>query len=460
MTADSWLTQAHAFRDKGAARALSFRRTQLHILAAAIESSEGDILDALQLDLGKPGVEAYASEIGFVLADIRYALKHLHEWATPQRRPTPLWLQPASSRLHPEPYGVVLIIGPWNYPFALTLSPLVSAMAAGNGACVKPSEYAPHVSGVITRLLRDHFAPDYITAAEADATRAQELVGQPFDKIFFTGSTAVGRRVLAAAAPNLTPVTLELGGKSPCIICADADLRVAARRIVRGKFLNAGQTCVAPDHVWVQQEVMKPWLEHLTRTLLEFYGPDPKQSPDYGRIINLPHLNRLATYLTQGHLECGGVYDPADRYFAPTVLTAVSLNAPIMQEEIFGPVLPVLPFEKLDEVISHLRSRPRPLALYAFTGDGAIRDRLLAETSSGGVCFNDTLSHILSRNLPFGGIGASGMGAYHGKAGFDTFTHYRSVLTRSSRFDPGLTYPPSRISLTALKWFQRFLMSN
>jgi aldehyde dehydrogenase (NAD+) len=460
MTADSWLARAQAFRDKGTARSLAYRREQLRILATAIESREGDILDALHQDLGKPRVEAYASEIGFVLADIHYALKHLDDWASPQRRHTPLWLKPASSRVHPEPYGVALIIGPWNYPFALTLSPLVSAVAAGNGVCVKPSEFAPHVSGVITRLLRDHFQPDYITAVEGDAARARELVGQPFDKIFFTGSSSVGRLVLAAAAPNLTPVTLELGGKSPCIVCSDADLQVAARRIVRGKFINAGQTCVAPDHVWIQAELLQPWLEHLTRTLREFYGPDPRQSPDYGRIVNRSHLKRLTAFLEQGRLECGGQHDESDRYLAPTVLTAVSLTAPVMQEEIFGPILPVLPFEKLDDVIGHLRRRPRPLALYAFTGDRATRERLLAETSSGGVCFNDTLSHILGRDLPFGGLGESGMGAYHGKAGFDTFTHYRSVMTRSSRLDPNLSYPPSRISLTALKRFQRLFMSN
>jgi aldehyde dehydrogenase (NAD+) len=460
MTAVSWLTQAHAFRDIGTARSLTFRRAQLNILAGAIESFETQILDALHLDLGKPVIEAYASEIGFVLADIRYALKHLSDWARPQRRHTPLWLRPASSRVHPEPYGVALIIGPWNYPFALTLSPLVSAMAAGNGVCVKPSEYAPHVSGVITRLLRGHFQPDYITSVEGDATCAQELVCQPFDKIFFTGSTAVGRLVLAAAAPNLTPVTLELGGKSPCIICADADLQVSARRVVLGKFLNAGQTCVAPDHVWVQAEILKPWLEHLTRTLREFYGPDPKQSPDYGRIVSLSHLHRLTAFLDQGRIECGGQFDESARYLAPTVLTRVPLSAPVMQEEIFGPILPVLPFERLDDVIAHLRLRPRPLALYAFTGERTLRERLLAETTSGGVCFNDTLSHILGRDLPFGGIRESGMGAYHGKAGFDTFTHYRSVLTRSSRFDPGLTYPPSRITLAALKRLQHLLMSN
>jgi aldehyde dehydrogenase (NAD+) len=460
MTADPWLAQAQAFRNQGAARSPTYRREQLRILAAAIESREGDILDALQQDLGKPRIEAYASEIGFVLADIRYALKHLDDWASPQRRRTPFWLKPATSRIHPEPYGVVLIIGPWNYPFALTLSPLVSAMAAGNGACVKPSEYAPHVSGVITRLLRDHFQPDYITAVEGDAIRAWKLVSQPFDKIFFTGSTAVGRLVLEAAAPNLTPVTLELGGKSPCIICSDADLQVAARRIVRGKFINAGQTCVAPDHVWIQSELLQPWLQHVTRTLREFYGPDPQHSPDYGRIVSLPHLKRLTAFLEQGRIACGGHYDESDRYLAPTVLTAVSPTAPVMQEEIFGPILPVLPFEKLDDVIGHLRRRPRPLALYAFTDERATQERLLAETASGGVCFNDTLSHILNRDLPFGGLGQSGMGAYHGKAGFDTFTHYRSVMTRSPRLDPRLSYPPNRLSLTALKRFQRLFMGN
>ncbi len=439
---------------------MTYRRAQLHILASAIESFEGDILDALHRDLGKSVIEAYASEIGFVLADIRYALKHLDDWASPQRRRTPLWLKPATSRVHPEPYGVVLIISPWNYPFALALSPLVSAMAAGNGVCVKPSEYAPHVSGVITRLLREHFQPDYITAVEGDATLAQELVCQPFDKIFFTGSTAVGRLVLAAAAPNLTPVTLELGGKSPCIICADADLQVAARRIVQGKFLNAGQTCVAPDHVWVQAELLKPWLEHLTRTLREVYGPDPKQSPDYGRIVNRSHLKRLTAFLNQGHIEYGGQYDETVRYLAPTVLTEVPLTAPIMQEEIFGPILPVIPFQKLNEVITHLRTRPRPLALYAFSRNRNTRARILADTVSGGVCFNDTLSHILGRDMPFGGIGQSGMGAYHGKTGFDTFTHDRSVLTRSTHFAPDFAYPPTNVSLATLKRIYRFLIRN
>lgn len=460
MSSASWLAQAQAFRGTGTTRPVACRREQLRILYTAIESRETEILEALQQDLGKPLLEAYASEVGFVLADIRYALKHLAGWASPLRCRTPFWLQPASSRIHPEPYGVVLIIGPWNYPFALTLSPLVSAIAAGNGACVKPSEYSPHVSGVIARLLRDHFRPDYITAVEGDAACARDLVGLPFDKIFFTGSTSVGRLVATAAAPNLTPLTLELGGKCPCIVCGDADLEIAARRIVRGKFINAGQTCVAPDHVWVQQERLQPLLAQLTRTLVEFFGPDPRRSPDYGRIVNPMHLRRLTAYLQQGHIGCGGQHDEADRYLAPTLLTGVSPDAPVMQDEIFGPILPVLPFEKLDEVIGHLRSRPRPLALYAFTGKREIREQLLAETASGGVCFNDTLSHILNRELPFGGLGESGMGAYHGKAGFDTFTHYRSVLTRSQRFAPDLPAKPSMISLPALKRFMRLFMGN
>jgi aldehyde dehydrogenase (NAD+) len=439
---------------------MAFRRNKLRTLQHAIEANEALILEALRLDLGKPRAEAYASEIGFVIADIRYALRHLDAWARPERRHTPLGLQPARSTVYPQPCGVVLIIGPWNYPFALALSPLVAALAAGNSVCLKPSEFAPHVSGVIARLVRQHFEPDFLSVIEGDAAVAESLVRLPFDRIFFTGSTSVGRRVMAAAAETLTPVTLELGGKSPCIVCADAVLTVAARRIVWGKFLNAGQTCVAPDHVWVQSACLRPLVEHLIRTLGDFYGPDPRQSPDYGRLINLRHLHRLTAYLGQGHIECGGQHDADDRYLAPTVMTEVSLTAPVMQEEIFGPILPVIPFETLDEVIAQLRVRPHPLALYAFTRSRTTQDRLLAETNSGGVCFNDTVSHLLGRDLPFGGIGASGMGAYHGKTGFDTFTHYRSVLSRSSRFEPGFQYPPVTASFTALKHACRVLFNN
>ncbi len=454
------LENVRSLWETGITLPLSFRREQLLTLQHAIEVNEGVILDALRADLGKPPCEAYASELGFVLADIQYALKHLAAWARPQRHHTPLGLQPARSSVHPQPYGIVLIIGPWNYPFALTLSPLVSALAAGNGVCMKPSEFAPQVSAVLARLAREYFRPDILTVIEGDATVAGTLARLPFDKIFFTGSTAVGRRVLEAAAANLIPVTLELGGKSPCIVCDDADLRVAARRIAWGKFLNAGQTCVAPDHVWVQASCLRPLVEHLTATIQTFYGPNPQQSPDYSRIINLHHLQRLTAYLGQGHLECGGQHDLNDRYLAPTIMTGVPLAASIMQEEIFGPILPVLPFNTLDEVIKQVRTQPRPLALYAFTENRATQTRLLAETSSGGVCFNDTVSHILARDLPFGGIGASGMGAYHGKAGFDAFTHYRSVMTRSLHWDPGFKYPPVTTSLVAMKRIYRFLLGS
>jgi aldehyde dehydrogenase (NAD+) len=460
MTEKSWLQQAHQFRESGITLTPAFRKEQLQILENAIRINEKAILEALRLDLGKGEIEAYASEIGFVLADIHYALKHLADWTRPERRHTPLGLRPASSSLHRQPYGVVLVIGPWNYPFALTFSPLVSAMAAGNSVCLKPSEEAPHTAKVIQGIIREHFNTDYLTVIEGDAAIAESLVHLPFDKIFFTGSTAVGRRVMAAAAKTLTPVTLELGGKSPCIICADADLPLAAHRIAWGKFLNAGQTCVAPDHVWVQRDRLRPWIDHLTRTIRQFYGADARQSPDYGRIVNRRHLSRLTGYLGQGRIECGGQHDESQLYLAPTVMTDIPLGAPVMQEEIFGPILPVMPFDTLDEVVTHLRPRPRPLALYAFTNNPATRTRLLSETVSGGVCFNDTVSHLLGRDLPFGGIGASGMGAYHGKTGFDTFTHYRSVLTRSSCFESRFVYPPMAIQLATLKRFYRFLMGS
>jgi aldehyde dehydrogenase (NAD+) len=460
MAANTWLQQARQFRESGATHQPAFRKEQLQILENAIRINEQAILEALRLDLGKGEIEAYASEIGFVLADIRYALNHLADWTRPDRRHTPLGLRPAASSLHPQPYGVVLVIGPWNYPFALTFSPLVSAMAAGNSVCLKPSEEAPHTAKVIQGIIREHFQPDYLTVIEGDAALAESLVRLPFDKIFFTGSTVVGRRVMAAAAETLTPVTLELGGKSPCIICADANLPLAARRVAWGKFLNAGQTCVAPDHVWVQADCLRPWIDHLTRTIREFYGADPRKSPDYGRIVNRRHLSRLTAYLETGRIECGGQHDESQLYLAPTVLTDVPLTAPVMQEEIFGPILPVIPFDTLDEVVLHLRTRPHPLALYAFTDNRTTRTRLLAETVSGGVCFNDTVSHLLGRDLPFGGIGASGMGAYHGKTGFDTFTHYRSVLTRSARFESRFAYPPTAIRLATLKRFYRFLMGG
>jgi len=449
-----------AFFQSGTTRPWAFRAAQLRKLAHALVANEAALLDALRADLRKPPQEAYLGEIGFVLSEIRYALRHLPAWMNPQRRRVPWMAWPGRGFVWPEPYGVVLIIGPWNYPLQLLLLPLVGAMAAGNCAVLKPSEFAPHTAAALGRLVRDNFAEEYIAIAEGERDVAEGLLQERFDKILFTGSTHVGRAVMAAAAKHLTPVTLELGGKCPCIVCADAPLEVAARRIAWGKFMNAGQTCVAPDFVLAERRIHDELVDGLKRALREFYGDDPQQSPDYGRIINRRHFDRLTGLLGAGRVVHGGQSDASDLYIAPTILTDVPTDAPILQEEIFGPILPVLQFDKLDDALPLLRNRPVPLAVYLFTNKREIQERVLAETRSGGVCINDTVLHILGKDLPFGGLGDSGMGLYHGKASFDCFTHYRSVLWRSFWFDAQLRYPPARTSLATLKRLSRFLLGG
>lgn len=358
----------------------------------------------------------------------------------------------------PEPYGVVLVLGPWNYPFQLLFSPLVGALAAGNCACLKPSELAPQTSRAVARLVATVFDPGHVSVVEGDAAISRALLGERFDYIFFTGSGRVGREVMKAAARHLTPVTLELGGKNPCLVFADARMDVAARRILWGKCLNAGQTCVAPDHVLVQAGARDRLVDALGRALREFFGNDPKKSPDYARIINRAHFDRLSAYLGDGRIALGGEHDAGALYLSPTVLLDVATESAVMQEEIFGPVLPILEFHETDEMLDRLSGQPKPLALYAFTEDKDLQDRIVAETSSGGVCINDTITHIMTRELPFGGVGDSGMGSYHGKATFDCFTRYRSVLRRGTRSDPRFRYPPYSVSLKMLKRASRFLL--
>jgi len=355
---------------------------------------------------------------------------------------------------------VALIIGPWNYPFQLLLSPLVGALAAGNCAVLKPSELAPHTTIAIAELIRAIFPEEYVAVVPGERDTAEALLREKFDAIFFTGSSPVGRAVMAAAAQHLTPVTLEMGGKCPCLVCADAPLDIAARRIVWGKFMNAGQTCVAPDFVLVDRRVRVDLVESMKRVLREFYGDDPQRSPDYGRIVNRRHLERLGGYLEHGHIAHGGQHDPNDLYLAPTILTDVPLEAPAMRDEIFGPILPVLEFGQLDEALDLLRDRPTPLALYLFTRDRAVQARVLTATRSGGLCVNDTITHMIGKHLPFGGLGESGLGAYHGKASFDCFTHYRSILRRSFKPDLRFRYPPPRLSLAGLKRAYRFLLGG
>ncbi|MEI8037661.1 MAG: aldehyde dehydrogenase [Verrucomicrobiota bacterium] len=451
------IASQRAYFHSGATRSLEFRRAQLGALRDALVAHEPALLGALQADLRKSPHDAYASELGLVLGEIRYALRHLAGWMRPARRRAPLLAWPARGWIQPEPRGVALIIGPWNYPLQLLLMPLVGAIAAGNCAVLKPSEFAPHTASLLAQILGTAFPPHYIALVQGEQATAEALLVEKFDHVFFTGSSRTGRAVMRAAARHLTPVTLELGGKSPCIVAADAPLDVTARRIVWGKFLNAGQTCVAPDFVLVDRRVAGALLTAMQTALRDFHGADPQQSPDCGRIVNRRHFERLTRYLGDGRIACGGRQDAADLYLEPTILTDVAWDAPVMRDEIFGPILPVLEFSGLDEVLARLSERPVPLALYLFTRDRATQRRVLAGTRSGGVCLNDTVTHILGKDLPFGGCGESGMGAYHGRASFECFSHRRSVLRRSFSLDPSVRYPPTRVTLPALKRILRWL---
>ena len=449
-----------AFFQSGAPRPLEFRRAQLGILLGALEQNESALLAALHADLRKSPHQAVSSEFGLVLVEIRHALRHLRAWMSPARRRTPWFVAPARGWVQPEPFGVALILGPWNYPVQLLFTPLVSAIAAGNCAVLKPSELAPRSAETIATLVQKHFAEEFISVVNGGAEVAEALLRERFDKIFFTGSTRVGRAVMAAAARHLTPVTLELGGKCPAIVCTDAPIELAARRIAWGKFMNAGQTCVAPDYVLVERGARDEFVAALQKALRGFYGADPSRSPDYGRIVNARHFERLAGYLRDGKVACGGAHDAKDLFLAPTILVDVAPDAPVMLEEIFGPILPVLEFTNLDAALAMLRGRPTPLALYIFTRDRATETRVLEESRSGGVCVNDVVSHMIGTGLPFGGLGESGMGAYHGRAGFDAFSHQRAVLRRATWLDTPFRYPPARLSLAGLRRAMHYLLGG
>lgn len=422
---------------------VAFRLRQLKQLRRAIQAHESEISEALHQDLGKPPLEAYVTEIGFVLEELSYAIQHLAEWVEPTSASVSITLFHAEARIEPRPLGLVLIIGPWNYPFQLILSPLIGAIAAGNCAVVKPSEHAPATSALIRMLLEGALDKGTIKVFEGGVEATQQLLAMKWDSIFFTGSTAVGRLVARAAADQLTPVTLELGGKSPCILDDSCDLTLAVRRTLWGKFMNAGQTCVAPDVVFVPRSRMDAFVAQCKEQLHAFYGSDAALSDDYGRIINDSHFSRLEKLLGHGErILLGGKRSRETRYFEPTLVTDVPTDSPLQHEEIFGPILPILPYESLDEVVQWIRARPKPLAFYLFSRDQRIQERLLNQVEFGGGCINDTLTHLSSPELPFGGVGASGMGAYHGKHSFDTFTHRRSLLIKSPHLDLPLRYPP------------------
>jgi len=448
------MDRMHRFFESGATRSLSFRREQLRRLDKALGAFEGRIHHALHVDLRKSPLDAYTSETGYVQSEIRHALKHLRRWSRVRRVPVPAGVKPGRGTIVPEPKGIALIMGPWNYPAQLVLSPLVAAIAAGNCAVLKPSELTPNTSAVLRELIEQTFDSDFIQLLEGGRETAEMLLDQPFDHIFFTGGTEIGRKVAEAAAKQLIPTTLELGGKNPVIVCEDAALEVAARRIIRGKFMNAGQLCVAPDHVWVPRALLDPFFQTLEKTVAQFFGDDPRQSPDFGRIVSRSHFDRLTALCP----DC--VHDADDLYIAPTLIKEPPLDSAVMQEEIFGPLLPVLAYDSQQEIINFCRAGSAPLALYLFTHDTTRQKRLMEAIPSGGVCINDTVSQLIPKELPFGGRGASGWGSTHGKAGFDAFCHFRSVLTRSTRFDMKAVYPPVGMSLDAMKRVYRFFAGD
>lgn len=433
----------------GKTKDVDFRIEQLKNLKSAIASNQSRIVDAVNADLNKPEYEAYF-ELA-TIADINYAIKNVKSWAKPKKVRTSIDQFPASACLYPEPLGVVLIIGPWNYPFQLMISPLIGAIAAGNCAILKPSEVASHTSAVVADLIAKTFDPAYVAAVEGGVETSQQLLAEKFDHIFFTGGTKIGKIVMQAAAKHLTPVTLELGGKSPCIVDSDIQVEYTAKRIAWGKFINAGQTCVAPDYLLVDKKVKPDLIEAIKTAIHEFYGDEPQKSPDYPRIINQHHLGRLAELIKDGEIVAGGQTNPEDKYIAPTVLDKVSWDSPVMQDEIFGPILPVLEYDDFGEAIAQINARPKPLALYLFSKDKEKQERVLRETSSGGVCINDTIMQGALTNLPFGGVGDSGIGSYHGKTTFDTFSHQKSVLQKSFLLDLKWRYAPYLGKLDLIK---------
>ena len=423
----------------GATLDVRTRKANLVAFEKAVLKWEKPLCEALWKDLHKSYEESYIAEVSILLGEIRTHIRNVGKWTRPQRRPTPMKLFPSRSKIISEPLGTALIISPWNYPVQLLLTPLVGVISSGCTAVLKPSPYVPEVSDVIEKMIRDTFPEEYVAVVQGDRNVNTALLEQRWDMIFFTGSPSFGRAVMAAAAKNLTPVVLELGGKSPCIIDKDADIEVAAKRVAWGKSLNAGQTCIAPDYLMLHKNIKDKFLSELEKAFGELLGDDPQKSEHFVRIVNDAAFERLKGYLADGEVVFGGKTDKDERYFSPTVLDHVSPDSPVMQEEIFGPIFPVQTFSSLDEVIRFVSMREKPLALYYFGSQG---DKVLKHTTSGGSCINDVIMHIANENLPFGGVGMSGMGSYHHKRTFDVFTHYRSVISMPTWIDLPFRYMP------------------
>lgn len=458
MNLSSIISKQKAFFQTGATKKYANRMIALNRLEEAILQYEPEIRAALLADLNKSSFESYMSEIGMVLNELRYMKKHLHSFCHPHLKPTPLAQFPAISFEYSEPYGCVLIMSPWNYPFMLTIDPLIGAIAAGNCCVIKPSNASPNTSSLIKRILEEIFPPKYITVVEGGHEEINLLLDEPFDYIFFTGSSRVGRVVLEKAAKNLTPVTLELGGKSPCIVDETADLKCSARRILFGKLLNAGQTCVAPDYLLIQESVKDQWIFYAERELKKMYGEHPIQNPNYPKIINQHHYDRLLHLIKSGHLITGGQGDPVTLKLSPVLMDQVTLHSPVMKEEIFGPILPILTYRTREEAIRLIHSvmnGAKPLAFYLFTSDPKAERYFINHLSFGGGCINDTIIHLATPHMGFGGVGASGMGNYHGKSSFDTFSHTKCIVKKSPFLDLPIRYQP--VSQMKEKILRRFL---
>lgn len=442
MDIQALVTAQRAYFNTGDTLSLSARKAALRRLREAITVRERDIHAALRADLNKSPTESYMCEVGLTLSELRFVEKHLDGWARDRRCLTPLAQFPSKSFTAASPYGVVLIMSPWNYPFLLTMEPLIGAIAAGNCAIVKPSAYSPASSAVIRDIVAECFPPEFVSAVEGGREANQALLDQKFDYIFFTGGVEVGKEVMSKAARHLTPVTLELGGKSPCIVDSTARLDLAAKRIVFGKLLNCGQTCVAPDYLLIDRRVKDRFLACVKRWITVMYGKNPLDNEGYVRMVNQKHFDRVMGLIDPDKVIFGGRGDRSALKIQPTILDNVSPEDPVMREEIFGPVLPVLPFDRVEEAAAFVNSRPHPLALYLFSQDKRVQEQFLRRTSFGGGCINDTIIHLATSRMPFGGVGASGMGGYHGKASFDTFSHRKSIVKKSTLVDLPVRYAP------------------
>jgi aldehyde dehydrogenase (NAD+) len=445
------VVQQKEYFHQGNTLPFAFRKKQLMKFKDMIARFEKDMYEVLHTDLNKSEYEAFISEIGILYTEVSEAIKKLHTWMKPERVKTPLSHFGSKSYIYKEPYGVTLIISPWNYPLNLTFAPLIGAIAAGNCAIIKPSEFTPNTSSLISTMIKETFDENYIAVVEGERDVSEALLEEEFDYIFFTGSPHVGKIVMEKASKNLTPVTLELGGKSPCIIDKDAKLDLTVTRIAWGKFINAGQTCIAPDYLLVHEEVKSAFLEKLKEATTKLYRENPLESNDYTKIVSRKHFDRLKNFIQNGNIVFGGEVNEDLLKISPTVLEDVSWEDPVMKEEIFGPILPVMTFRNLEEIKGQIMNAPKPLALYFFSEDKTKQDWVIKNIQYAGGCINDTIFHFGNPYLPFGGVGTSGIGSYHGKASFDTFSHHKSILKQTTAFDITLRYPNSKRGLTFIK---------